>query len=212
MSTIADSCTAVATWPDAWLVTATRADEPNEAALQALVIRHGPALRRQCRRLTGDTERANDLAQDTWCRFLRVRRSVQPEGSFPAFLAAVATNLWRDQRRAARRAGSLADERLLSLDGSLQDDEGNAPMPTYSLPHPPRFAEEDMLGLDIDLAAALGHLSPTLREVVVARYLHGESSVEIGRRFGRTQQTITSWLREARAQLEQHLADWRSAA
>ena len=193
-------------------MTAVRTDIPNEDALRALVDRHGPALLRRCKLLAGDADRANDLAQETWCRFLRVRRTLQPDGNFPGYLAAVAINLWRDGRRTERRAGCLSDGRLLSLDASVPGDDGDMVTTADSIPHRPRDSKEEAIALDIDLAAALDRLSPALRDVVVARYLHGESSAEIGRRFGRTQQTITSWLRQAMAELEQYLGDWRSAA
>jgi len=189
-----------------------RSDEPNEDALRALVDRHRPALIRRCQLLTGDADRANDLEQDTWCRFLRVRRGLQPDGSLGAYLAAVATNLWRDRRRTERRAGCLSSDRLLTLDASVADDDGAPCMAADSIPHRLALADDDAIALDIDLAAALDRLSPTLRDVVVARYLRDESCVEIGRRFGRTQQTITTWLRQAMSELEHYLDGWRSAA
>ena len=49
----------------------------------------------------------------------------------------------------------------------------------------------------VDLDRALASLTPHLRDVLVARFLDGESSADIGRRYGRTEQTVTAWLRQA---------------
>jgi RNA polymerase sigma factor (sigma-70 family) len=55
--------------------------------------------------------------------------------------------------------------------------------------------EEVILKMDID--CALQRLRPHLRDVLVSRFLTGESAAEIGRRYDRTEQTISSWIREA---------------
>jgi DNA-directed RNA polymerase specialized sigma24 family protein len=61
----------------------------------------------------------------------------------------------------------------------------------------------------VDVDYALGRLSPEQRDVLLARYFDGESAAEIGARYGRTEQTITSWLRRAVAQMRVALAEPR---
>src|SRR5207253_39689 len=68
--------TDVRTWSDARLVAAVRRDPPDDAALDALAQRHWKVLYGRCRLLTGDTHAANDLAQETWYRVLRVRNAL----------------------------------------------------------------------------------------------------------------------------------------
>ena len=69
-----------------------------------------------------------------------------------------------------------------------------------------RDAEEHkLLALDID--RALEELEPRLRDVLVARFITGESAAEIGRRYGRTEQTVTGWIREAIRQMKLHLEE-----
>src|SRR5689334_11571191 len=104
------------TWPDARLVAAVREDPPDESALDALVQRHWQRLFGLCQMLTLNAQEAGDLAQETWCRILRARRALRPDGNFPAYLATVARNLWRDSGRSARRAGPMASGRMASLD------------------------------------------------------------------------------------------------
>src|SRR5262245_34068346 len=69
---------------DSWLIDRIRQDEPDSAALDELVSRYWKGLYARCHLLTLNSERANDLAQDAWCRVLRARRSLKPDGNFPA--------------------------------------------------------------------------------------------------------------------------------
>ena len=196
----------VAAWPDAWLVAAVRRDPPDVAALDALAKRHWKALFGRCHLLTVDATEAADLAQDAWCRVLRARHALKPGGNFSAYLSTVATNLWRDRYRSSRRAGPLAENRLASLDaGRSSDAGGDGAALADLLPdlHAMRADEQRALKRDID--EALGRLTPQLREVVVARYLDSESCAQIGRRHGRTEQTISAWVRQGIREMKVHL-------
>ena len=205
---VPDDAANLTTWSDSQLLAAARQLEEDPAPLEVLVRRHARVLERRCLMLTSDRERARDLAQETWTRMVRARATMRAEGSVGAFLAVIAANLWRDERRLQRRARQLSEQRLLSLDGSA-DGEDDSPIgdavSTAEL-------TEEMLLLRLDLRSALARLPARLRDVVIARHVAGESAAEIGRRFGRTEQTITSWLREALARLRQDLRDWQSAA
>jgi RNA polymerase sigma-70 factor (ECF subfamily) len=192
-------------WPDPELIAAVR-DEPSDAAaLDALVARHWKALHARCALLTVSAEAANDLAQETWLRLLRARRSLDPDGNLAAYLATIATNLWRDRNRSDRRAGPLADRRLTSLDAPAPDSGPDAPALADALPDPVALSRDEQALLKLDLDRALARLSPRSREVLIARYLDGESAAEIGARHGRTEQTITTWLRQAAREIAQYL-------
>jgi len=184
-------------WPDAWLIAAVCRDPPDTQALDTLAERHWRVLFGRCQLLTLNHHKANDLGQEAWSRVLRARHSLKPGGNLPAYLATVVTNLWRDRNRSARRAGPLAEERLLALDAALPNEDGETVFLGEVLPdlNALRTQEQAILALDID--QALERLTPQLRDVLVARYLTGESCAEIGRRYGRTEQTISSWVRAA---------------
>jgi RNA polymerase sigma-70 factor (ECF subfamily) len=201
-----------AAWPDTWLIAAVRREPPDEAALDVLVGRYWKALFARCQLLTLDAQKASDLAQETWCRVLRARRSLEPDGNFPAYLMTIAANLWRDWNRSARRAGPMAESQLASLDASVGPDGGERIVLGDVLPDLSALDGEDQALLKIDIDAALGRLSPQLRDVLTARFLVGESSAEIGRRYGRTEQTITSWLRQATSEMRAHLGELRRMA
>jgi DNA-directed RNA polymerase specialized sigma24 family protein len=54
---------------------------------------------------------------------------------------------------------------------------------------------------------ALERLSPHLRDSLVSRFITGESAAEIGKRYNRTEQTVTGWIREAVREMKIHLAE-----
>jgi len=195
----------VEVWPDGWLIAAVRRDPPDNQALDALVNRYWKPLFARCQMLTLNHHRAGDLAQEAWCRVLRARRTLRPDGNFPAYLATVATNLWRDSNRSARRAGLMAQNRMASLDEELPGDEGGTVLLADVLPDLSALQGEEKALLKLDVDRALEQLNPLLRDVLVARFLSGESCAEIGRRHGRTQQTIRAWVREGMRQMKLHL-------
>ena len=187
----------VSAWPDAWLIAAVRREPPDAASLDALVTRYWRTLFARCQMLTHDREAANDLAQDAWLRVLRARSSLEPDGNFPAYVVTIATNLWRDRHRSERRAGAMADDRLASLDASVTTEGGDTMVLADVLADPRTLPAEEQTLLKMDVDNALKRLTPQMRDVLTARFLTGESAAEIGRRYGRTEQTISAWVRDA---------------
>ncbi len=194
----------VSTWPDSWLISAVCRDEVDDTALQALVDRHWRTLYGRCELLTLDRERARDLAQETWTRLLRARTRLRPDGNFAGYVRTIATNIWRDQNRSHRHAAALADRRLLPLDAHSSTDDGDSVALGDTVPDIRGHSSEEELNLKLDVDRALSRLTPQLREVLVARYVDGESAAEIAERFGRTQQTITAWLRQAAREMKEY--------
>jgi RNA polymerase sigma-70 factor, ECF subfamily len=194
-------------WPDEWLLAAIRREPPDKAALDALVDRHWNTLFGRCLMLTLSRTNASDLAQSTWCRVLRSRHRLNPGGRFAAYLNTIATNLWRDSLRSAARAGSMAEKRLISLNDSLSGDEESTATLIDTLPDLPAAHELRRRQMAMDIDQALAKLTPLLREVLVARFITGESCAEIGRRHGRAEQTISGWVRTAIQQMKRHLED-----
>lgn len=202
----------VGAWPDARLVASVCCDPPDEAALDELVHRYWKSLFARCQLLTLNPHKAADLAQEAWCRVLRARRSLKPEGNFPAYLKTIATNLWRDRCRSAERAGPLAEHRLESLDATPLSEDGEAVALVERITDADSLTPSDQAQLAMDIDDALEQLTPRLREVLVARYLDGESCAEIGRRHGRTEQCISGWIRQAIQELKTHFESVRVGA
>jgi len=196
-------------WPDAWLINAVRRDPPDEEALNALVDRYWKSLYARCRMLTVDTDSARDLAQESWLRVLRARHSIEPDGHFQAYINTIATNLWRDVNRTAVRAGPIADGRMASLESSVVADDGHSLPLIDVLADPHTLSADDQIVLEMDLDNALSRLEPRLRDVLISRVITGESAAEIGRRYERTEQAVTGWIREAIRQMKIYLGDER---
>ncbi|HKR09804.1 MAG TPA: sigma-70 family RNA polymerase sigma factor [Gemmatimonadaceae bacterium] len=195
------------TWPDSWLINAVRREPPDEDALNALVNRYWNSLYARCRLLTADGERARDLAQESWLRVLRARHSLEPDGHFQAYIMTIATNLWRDMNRASVRAGPAAENKMASLESPIAGDDDESIALGNILPDPHSLSADDQLLLEMDLDDALARLEPKLRDVLVARFISGESAAEIGQRYGRTEQAITGWIREASRQMRGFLGE-----
>ncbi len=189
------------------LIEAIRRDPPDAAALQTLVDRYWRAVFARCRLLTSSVDDAHDLAQETWCRVLRARHSLHTGGSIVGYLAMTATNLWRDRKRTARRAVEFADHRLLSLDAPADMASSESASLADAVADPSTIDWASRTALRIDVDRALDRLAPRLRDVLVSRYLDGESAAEIGRRYQRSEQTITSWIRQASQEMRLALGE-----
>lgn len=183
-------------WLDIWLIAAVRRDPPDEKALDALAARYWKPLFGRCLVLTLNHHKANDLAQEAWCRVLRSRHALNPGGNFPAYLTTIATNIWRDWHRSARRAGPMAEHKLASLDAGLDTGSGETTSLADILPDLNGLEAEQKKLLMMDIDHALEQLAPQTRDVLVSRFLAHESCAEIGRRYGRTEQAVSGWVRQ----------------
>lgn len=192
-------------WPDAWLLDAARRETPDVEALEVLANRHWKLLFGRCRMLTTDLASASDLAQDVWCRVLRARESLKPDGNFPAYLTTIAINIARDAHRSAQRAGAMAEHRLASLDADVDGENRDSIALSELLPDLASLTAEEQTLLRLDIDQALQQLEPHLREVLVARFLNDESAADIGRRYGRTEQTVSGWVRLGVRLMKAHL-------
>ena len=92
-----------------------------------------------------------------------------------------------------------------SLDAGYPSEDGEGVALVDRIPDIKTLSPEDQRLLAIDIDEALAQLTPQLREVLVARFINGESCAEIGRRFGRTEQSISGWVRQALREVKLHL-------
>jgi RNA polymerase sigma factor (sigma-70 family) len=106
----------------------------------------------------------------------------------------------------------MAEHRMTSLDAELSGDEGGTVILADVLPDLNALQAEEQTLLKLDIDQALKQLTPLLHDVLIARHLTGESCAEIGRRYGRTEQTISAWVREAIQEMRLHLAEFNPGA
>jgi RNA polymerase sigma factor (sigma-70 family) len=205
----AEESARVETQSDSELVAAIRGDSPDEEALDELARRHWQSLFARCQLMTLNREQAADVAQEAWCRLLRSRGNLRPDGNFAAYLGTIALNIWRDRCRAETRAEGMAERRMASLEASVIDINGDAVSLSDAIPDLHALEAEQQARLMLDIDEALERLSPVLRSVLVARFLVGESCAEIGRRHGRTEQTISGWIRQGALEMKLYLQESR---
>jgi RNA polymerase sigma factor (sigma-70 family) len=101
---------------------------------------------------------------------------------------------------------------MASLDATFETDDGETTRLADMLPDLNALNEEQQRVLSIDIDEALNRLTPLMRDILVSRLLAGESCAEIGRRYNRTEQTISAWVRAAIREIKQHLLEPDGAA
>jgi RNA polymerase sigma-70 factor (ECF subfamily) len=133
--------------------------------------------------VTGDPHAADDLLQETYIRFLGVRRRWESDSHRRNYLFRIATNLAHDRhRRNARRETHLLDE-----------ERGSAEAAAQGAGH----GHEEQA----DLRRALGRLSPREREMLWLAYAEGATHQEIAETLGLRARGIRVLLFRARKKL-----------
>jgi RNA polymerase sigma-70 factor (ECF subfamily) len=165
----------------------------DEAAFEALVERHGPAVRRACRRVLASEQDVDDVFQATFLVLAHKAGSVRWDGSIVAWLHAVARRLALHLRA---RAGSRKT-RELPL-GTVLDG-----------PHHPCLdprMEIERRELRRLVREALGRLPEKYRAPVVLCYLEGKTNEEAARQLGWPAGSMSRRLERARSLLRRRLA------
>jgi RNA polymerase sigma-70 factor, ECF subfamily len=194
----------------------------NESAFAALFERHRGELRVHCYRMLGSYEDSEDLVQETFLRAWRRRASFSFEerSSLRAWLYRIATNACLDVLRSRAR-------RVLPPQVAPAGDPAAPPSPPVDLPwlqpYPDRLLEAVAPGEDepgavlvaretIELAflAAIQHLPPRQRAVLILRDVLGWSAKETASLLEASVVSVNSALQRARATLRDRLPERRT--
>jgi RNA polymerase sigma-70 factor (ECF subfamily) len=159
-------------------------------AFAALVERWEGPIQRLCTRMTGDTHRGEDLAQEAFARVFAKRKAWVPSAKFSTFLWRVALNLCYDElrRRERRRESSLEGE-FESADPAHVADEIT---PDISIVRDETAAR---------VRDALMKISETYRSVLVLRHYEDLKFREIADVLGIPEGTVKSRMAEGLSQL-----------
>ena len=149
-----------------------------------------PRLRRFCRALAGDNDRAHDLAQDAVERALAKEDQWQPGTRMDSWLYRIAQNLWIDEMRRQKSRGPHQD--IAELEG-LTGTDGR------------RDFESRTMLQKADLA--LARLPEDQRATVVLVHVEGFSYRETAKTLGVSEGTVASRLARAKIILEQLLRE-----
>ena len=191
----------------------------DEAAFVALAERYRRPLHVHCYRMVGSLEDAEDLVQETILRAWRARTAFEGRASFRGWLYRIATNACLDhlQRRPPR---VLAPDVAPPAD-PLDDLPAPAELPWLD-PYPDHLLERAASSDDepeavvvaketIELAfmAAIQHLPPRRRAVLVLRDVLAWSAKDTAAVLGTTPAAVNNVLQRARATLKEHLPERR---
>jgi len=157
-----------------------------------------------CYRFTGKEAEAQDLTQDVFLRVFRALGSFRSaEGSFTTWLARLTRNLLIDHYRRTRneRVTDSIEEQLPRIEGGRTGHGVSAPMRPDSA-----VAGREASEL---LQAALGKLSPELRETIILRDLQEMEYREIAQVLAIPEGTVKSRLNRGRAELARLLKKYR---
>jgi RNA polymerase sigma-70 factor (ECF subfamily) len=178
----------------------------DEQAFGARVEPHRRELHVHCYRLLGSFEEAEDLVQEAFLRAWRRRETYEGRSSVRAWLYRIATNACLDaldkRPRRPSASGEVAwlqpypDELLEQLPDRREGPEDVA------------LAKETV---ELAFIAAIQHLAPLPRAVLVLRDVLGCSAKETARLLETTEASVNSALQRARGGLRKSLPEDREA-
>ncbi len=165
---------------------AAHAPAMDEQAFEEFYARTASPLRAYLAHLSGSVTQAEELAQETWFRFLRSRLPEPDHDGRKAYLYRIGTNLLRDAQRSARRWGITSNQAVLD-----------------HLTAQSRHGEQVQLRTDVQ--RSLAQLKPLQREVLWLAYVEGSSHKEISMIVGVREPSVRTVLFRARARMAQVL-------
>ncbi|NUQ13432.1 MAG: sigma-70 family RNA polymerase sigma factor [Gemmatimonadaceae bacterium] len=167
-------------------LTIQRAIEGDERALRALWSQHAPHIDAVVRRLAGDPDLAEDIAQEVWIQIFRALPTYRGESQFGTWAHRIAVNRTLNALRRTRR--------LTKIETDMEEE-------TVAVEH---GGERALLRSVIDAAAS--QLSPGARTVFLMHDVEGYTHEEIAHELGITPGGSKSQLFKARAKLRRLLA------
>ena len=153
----------------------------DEAFVQGIVERHYDDVLAYCRRHAPVRDAAEDLAQETFLRFVRHAQAYEERGKPLALLLTIARNLCADAARSCARV-----PRLVELDDSCAP----AACDVYS----------------VELDSVLASLDADEREAIELRFDHGLGVAEAARVMGMSRFAMNRLLKRALARVRGALA------
>src|SRR3954447_8760154 len=198
----------------AWVSTASAQDE---AAFHRLVEPHRRELHAHCYRMTGSVHDAEDALQDALLRAWRALPRFEGRSSPRSWLYRIATNTCLDL--IARRP-----KRVLPIDHApAGDPHANVTPPlaesVWVEPYPderlgledgyaaPEARYDRRESVELAFVAALQHLPPNQRAVLIMREVLGFSAKEVGDALDTTTASVNSAMQRARATVEDKLPE-----
>ena len=178
----------------------------DEAAFSELAERYRHELQVHCYRMVGSYEESEDLVQETLLRAWRKRDTYEGRSTFRAWLYRIATNASLDAIHRRPRSRQTA----------------HGPEVPWLQPYPDRLLEEisapdaepdaeivSKETIELAFLAAIQHLPPKQRAVLIVRDVLGWSAKEAASLLDTSVASVNSALQRARTTLREHLPEKR---
>ena len=174
---------------------AERARQGDEAAFETLVERYQRRLLAYCRRMTGSSGPAEDLAQEVFVKLYLALPTLDPLRPVRAFLFRIAHNHCLDW---------LRKRRVSTVPLAYPDDEdGRERDPLDPAPSPEDLVRRREVGLAVD--RALAAVPEVYRSVLIMRHQADLAYAEIASALGVPIGTVKARLHRGRTHLQQSL-------
>jgi RNA polymerase sigma-70 factor, ECF subfamily len=176
----------------------------DQSAFSAFVERHRRELQVHCYRMVGSLQDAEDMVQETFLRAWANRSSYEGRSSFRAWLYRIATNACLDLIKRRRRVVAVDPSQDAPTEVTWLE-----PFPDSMLPRPDDPAAAAVARETIELAyiAAIQHLPPRQRAVLLLRDAVGWSAQETAELLETSIAAVNSALQRARATLSEQVAN-----
>lgn len=176
----------------------------DQSAFTTHVERHRRELQVHCYRMVGSLQDAEDMVQETFMRAWSNRSTYEGRSSFRAWLYRIATNACLDLIKRRRRVVSVDPNSEAPTEVTWLE-----PFPDSMLPEPDDPAAATVARETIELAyiAAIQHLPPRQRAVLLLRDAIGWSAKETAELLEMSVAAANSALQRARATLAEHVTD-----
>jgi RNA polymerase sigma-70 factor, ECF subfamily len=189
-----------------------------EEAFREAIAEHRPALLAHCYRMLGSTHDAEDALQETLLRAWKALPRYEGRSSLHTWLHRVATNVCIDAlRRRPKRVLPVdyappADPREAETADPVTEPIWIEPFADQDLggeggPVTPEARYEQREALELAFIAALQHLAPQQRAVLILRDVLGYSAREVSVMLETTVAAVNSALQRARSSVEERLPE-----
>jgi RNA polymerase sigma-70 factor (ECF subfamily) len=173
------------------------------AAWEEIVRLHNRRIYNFCYRFTNSPDSAEDLTQEVFIKVYRTLASYDVEkGAFTTWLTTLTRNLLVDHFRRSKQ-----DRMTDSIDASLSEEDDSlslsARLPDRGPSPADRLASQETQKM---VRAALGRLSPDLREAVILRDLQDMDYKEISQVLRVPEGTVKSRINRGRTELARLLS------
>lgn len=149
-----------------------------------------------CRHLTGSTQEAEELYQDTWLKVVELIENIDSMGNVKSYCLSVALQIWKNRKR------KFAWRRRIAGTQDYLDEEGQE----YIADEGPT-SEEQILQKEQDalVKKAVSELPEKMKIVVLLYYMEDLSIAQIAKAVKAPEGTVKSRLHQARMLLKKKL-------